>query len=67
MAPCAAIGLQQSQTRGLLEDGIGIITKLLTSDEPGNSVGEMIEFINGSMVREKYRSAVVGSWGRSSA
>ena len=28
------IGLQQSQTRGLLEDGIGIITKLLTSDEP---------------------------------
>ena len=28
------IGLQQSQTRGLLEDGMGIITKLLTSDEP---------------------------------
>jgi limonene 1,2-monooxygenase len=28
------IGLQQSQTRGLLEDGIGIIAKLLTSDEP---------------------------------
>src|SRR6201996_1630683 len=28
------IGLQQSQTRGLLEDGTGIITKLLTSDEP---------------------------------
>jgi limonene 1,2-monooxygenase len=28
------IGLQQSQTRGLLEDGIGIITKLLASDEP---------------------------------
>ena len=28
------IGLQQSQTRGLLEDGIGIITNLLTSDEP---------------------------------
>ena len=28
------IGLQQSQTRGLLEDGIGIVTKLLTSDEP---------------------------------
>jgi limonene 1,2-monooxygenase len=28
------IGLQQSQTRGLLEDGIGIITKLLSSHEP---------------------------------
>src|SRR5258707_14394460 len=28
------IGLQQSQTRGLLEDGMGIVTKLLTSDEP---------------------------------
>jgi hypothetical protein len=28
------IGLQQSQTRRLLEDGIGIIDKLLTSDEP---------------------------------
>ena len=28
------IGLQQSQTRGLLEDGVAIITKLLTSDEP---------------------------------
>lgn len=28
------IGLQQSQTRRLLEDGIGIITKLLTSDDP---------------------------------
>src|SRR6185312_5951390 len=28
------IGLQQSQTRGLLEDGTGIITKLLTSHEP---------------------------------
>lgn len=28
------IGLQQSQTRGLLEDGVGIITKLLNSDEP---------------------------------
>ncbi len=28
------IGLQQSQTRGLLEDGMGIITRLLTSDEP---------------------------------
>src|SRR6201982_2317461 len=30
----AMIGLQQSQTRGLLEDGVAIITKLLTSDEP---------------------------------
>jgi limonene 1,2-monooxygenase len=28
------IGLQQSQTRGLLEDGLGIITKLLAGDEP---------------------------------
>ena len=28
------IGLQQSQTRGLLEDGVSIITKLLASDEP---------------------------------
>src|SRR5580693_3161594 len=28
------IGLQQSQTRGLLEDGVAIITKLLTSEEP---------------------------------
>jgi limonene 1,2-monooxygenase len=28
------IGLQQSQTRGLLEDGVAIITKLLTSDDP---------------------------------
>ena len=28
------IGLQQSQTRGLLEDGLGIITKLLADDEP---------------------------------
>jgi limonene 1,2-monooxygenase len=28
------IGLQQSQTRGLLEDGVSIITKLLSSDEP---------------------------------
>src|SRR3954449_12351183 len=30
----AMIGLQQSQTRGLLEDGVAIVTKLLTSDEP---------------------------------
>ena len=28
------IGLEQSQTRVLLEDGVGIITKLLTDDEP---------------------------------
>ena len=28
------IGLQPTQTRALLEDGVGIITKLLTSDEP---------------------------------
>src|ERR1700751_4360630 len=28
------IGLQQSQTRGLLEDGVGIISKLLTGEEP---------------------------------
>jgi limonene 1,2-monooxygenase len=28
------IGLQQSQTRGLLEDGVAIITTLLTSNEP---------------------------------
>ena len=28
------IGLQQSQTRGLLEDGLGIIAKLLAGDEP---------------------------------
>src|ERR1700739_3376022 len=28
------IGLQQSQTRGLLEDGLDIIAKLLTSDQP---------------------------------
>src|SRR3954449_11884092 len=30
----AMIGLQQSQTRELLENGVAIITKLLTSDEP---------------------------------
>src|SRR4029077_16633848 len=30
----AMIGLQQSQTRGLLEDRVAIITKLLTSYEP---------------------------------
>jgi limonene 1,2-monooxygenase len=28
------IGLQPSQTRGLLEDGVGIISKLLTDDQP---------------------------------
>lgn len=28
------IGISQSQTRGLLEDGLGIIMKLLTTDEP---------------------------------
>ena len=28
------IGLQQSQTRGLLEDGLGVITKLLAGDAP---------------------------------
>jgi limonene 1,2-monooxygenase len=28
------IGLQQSQTRGLLEDGVNIISKLLTGSEP---------------------------------
>jgi hypothetical protein len=32
---CEGYGLLlQSQTRGLLEDGVAIITKLLTSDEP---------------------------------
>src|ERR1700741_4990899 len=30
----AMIGLQQRQTRGLLEDGVAIITKHFTSDEP---------------------------------
>jgi limonene 1,2-monooxygenase len=28
------IGLSQAQTRGLLEDGLGVIMKLLTSEEP---------------------------------
>jgi limonene 1,2-monooxygenase len=28
------IGISQSQTRGLLEDGLGVIMKLLTSDDP---------------------------------
>ncbi len=28
------VGLSQSQTRPLLEDGLGVIMKLLTSDEP---------------------------------
>lgn len=28
------IGLSQTQTRGLLEDGLGVIMKLLSSDEP---------------------------------
>ena len=28
------IGLQPSQTRGLLEDGVDVITKLLTNDQP---------------------------------
>jgi limonene 1,2-monooxygenase len=32
----AMIGLSQTQTRGLLEDGLGIIHQLLTTDEPVN-------------------------------
>ena len=32
----AMIGLSQTQTRGLLEDGLGIIHRLLHSDEPVN-------------------------------
>src|SRR6185437_10850418 len=30
------IGLQPGQTRALLEDGVGVITKLLTDDQPVN-------------------------------
>ena len=32
----AMIGLSQTQTRGLLEDSLGVIMKLLTSEEPVN-------------------------------
>ena len=32
----AMIGLSQTQTRGLLEDSLGVIMQLLTSDEPVN-------------------------------
>jgi limonene 1,2-monooxygenase len=32
----AMIGLSQTQTRGLLEDGLGIIHQLLTTEEPVN-------------------------------
>src|SRR4051795_4772389 len=45
----AMIGLQQSQTRGLLEEGVDVILKLLRGDEPVTSPTKMCNMVDARM------------------